>query len=156
VESAILGFFLEALRQIFSETGISVEIIGSPDNDASLDQVVTSVGIAGKVKGNFMLCADYGSARSIVACMTGGISIPAPLHGLGELQKTALGELANQIAGRAVTLLSEQRLDCTIAPPIIITAEKLTSHLPNLMESFSRIVKGSFGSLHLMLAVSST
>ncbi len=155
MQDAILETFLEALRQIFKETGIRIEEVGPLGNDSHVDQVVTSVGITGKLKGNFILCTDYPSARRIVSLMTGGIRIPSPERGLGELQKTALGEMANQISGRAVTLLSERRWECSITPPIIITAESLTSHMTEVTQSFARVVRGGFGTLRLLIAVSS-
>ncbi len=150
----VFELFETALEQIFTETGIFLSSITPEGDGAPVDQVVTSIGIAGAVKGNFMLCTDYPSARNIINGMTAGVQVPSPAEGLGDIQKTALGEMANQISGRAVTLLSEEGMDCGITPPIIITAEKLTSHIPDLTESFSRIVKGSFGVLRLYIALS--
>jgi CheY-specific phosphatase CheX len=154
MDNRVFDVFLEALELIFAETGIEVRSVDLADNQAFMDQVVTTIGIAGTVKGNFLLCTDYASANNIIKGMLRGVSIAFQSGGLGELQKTALGELANQITGRAVTLLSEVGVECGITPPIIITAERLTSHVSDLAESFSRVVRGPFGVLRLFIALS--
>ena len=154
MDNRIFDVFLQALELIFTETGIEIRSVESADKQAFTDQVVTTIGIAGIVKGNFLLCTDYASANNIIRGMLRGVSIAFQTGGLGELQKTALGELANQISGRAVTLLSDVGMECGITPPIIITAEKLTSHVSDLAESFSRVVKGPFGVLRLFIALS--
>ncbi len=155
MENRIFETFLEALRQIFTETGIEIEIAEYDSEDSSINQVVTSVGITGKVKGNLMLCTDYPSARNIVTGMMGRVRIPFPETGLGEIQRTALGEITNQISGRAVTILSENMIECDITPPIVLTADRLKPHVPDAVESFSRAVRGPFGSLRLFLAINS-
>jgi CheY-specific phosphatase CheX len=155
MENQVFDIFLVAFKQIFSETGIEVQAIETGDGELQREQVVTSIGIAGTVKGNFMLCTDYASANNIIRSMTGGVEILFQSKGLGELQKTALGEMANQICGRAVTILSNKNLDCDMTPPIIITAEKLTSHIPDVVMSISHIVRGPFGVLRLFIALSS-
>jgi chemotaxis protein CheX len=154
VQNKIFGIFQTALEQIFSETGIQVQSISPDDGKTFQDQVVTSIGIAGTVRGNFMLCTDYASANSIIRSMTGGVPVTFQSRGLGDLQKTALGEMANQISGRAVTILSEDGIECGITPPIIITAEKLQHHVPDLALSFSRVARGDFGFLRLFIALS--
>jgi CheY-specific phosphatase CheX len=156
VENRVFRAFLQAIEQIFMETDIGIREVAPTGNESFLDQVITSIGIAGSVKGNFLLCTDFASANNIIRSMLRGVSIDFPEKGLGELQKTALGELGNQISGRAVTILSEEHVDCGITPPIIITAERLTSHIPDLGESFSRIVKGPFGAVRLFIALAST
>ncbi len=155
MENRIFEIFLEALRQVFTETGIEIEIAGHDSEDSSINQVVTSVGITGKVKGNLMLCTDYPSARNIIKSMMGRVNIPFPETGLGEIQRTALGELTNQISGRAVTILSESSIECDITPPIVLTADRLKPHVPAAAESFSRAVRGPFGRLWLFLAINS-
>jgi chemotaxis protein CheX len=153
MESDVCGVFLDALCQVFSETGIAIDCVETSDRRGSADQVVTSVGIAGGVKGNLMLSTDYACAASIVKAMSHGISVVFPGGKLGEIQKTALGELSNQITGRAITILSEKNIECEIAPPIIITGESLSSHVPDIVQAFSRVVRGPFGSLTLLLAL---
>jgi chemotaxis protein CheX len=153
VESQILLVFLEALRQIFSETGIEIESVQTTRRK-SQDQVVASVGFTGRVKGNLMICTDYSSAAEIIRSMMNGVHVEFPGGRINEIQSTALGEITNQISGRAVTLLSQKRINCDITPPIIITAKKLESHVSDFQESFMRVVEGPFGSLRIVLALS--
>jgi chemotaxis protein CheX len=153
VDSKVLDVFLDALTQIFSETGITIDSVTDANRRDSSDQVVTSIGFAGGIKGNLMLCTDSAAAANIVKAMMGGMQLSIFEGGLREIHKTALGELSNQISGRAVTILSQNDLECDITPPIIITGRDLSSHVPDIAEAFSRVVKGPFGSLRLLLAL---
>jgi chemotaxis protein CheX len=155
VKNRVFETFLEALRQVFAETGLEIETALQDAEDSSIDQVVTSVGITGGVKGNLMLCTDYPSARNIIKSMMGRVRIPFPEKGLGEIQRTALGEMTNQISGRAVTLLSDYGMECDITPPVVLTADCLKPHVPDAVDSFSRAVRGPFGRLRLFLAINS-
>jgi len=181
VEGDSPGVFLEALRQVFEETGIPLDAVmrtpaprqgrrraavdrdvekaaprqgsrrAAVDRDqvARTDQVVTSVGITGGVRGNLVLYADYTAAAGILRGMTGGLALPAAGH--GEFQRAALGELANQVAGRAVTLLAHAGVPCDITPPTVVTADLVTSLLPGPAPLWS--VRGPFGELRLLVAV---
>ncbi len=149
----MLETFLQALREIFQETGIEISCVHEgPRKDP--DQVVASVGLTGALKGNLMICTDYPSAVQIIRCMMNGVNMEFPDGRITEIQSTALGEFTNQISGRAVTILSHQGVTCDITPPIIITARKLESHISDLQESFARVVEGPFGSLKMLIGLS--
>jgi chemotaxis protein CheX len=150
----ILEVFVEAVRQVFQETDIPIDAVEEKDSSDAEDQVVTSVGLTGDVKGIFMLLTDTMSATRIVRAMTGGLRITLKDDMLNEIQMAALGELSNQISGRAITLLSDRELHCDITPPAVLAARQLQSLVPDLATSFRMTVRGPFGRLTLFLGIS--
>ncbi len=151
MEDIVPGVFLEALRQVFGETGIrldSVELERSSRSDSAVDQVVASVGVTGAVRCNLMLCADNGAADGILRGMTAGLQLPADR--LGEFPRTAMGEIANQVAGRAVTILASLGRRCDITPPTVVTADRIDRLLPGPAAVWT--VCGAFGILRFIAA----
>jgi CheY-specific phosphatase CheX len=152
VEQKILEVFIEAIRQVFADTGITIDKVGAEEEPAAEDHVITSVGITGDLKGIFMLRTDTPSAAFILRAMTGGLRI-AVTDRFSEIHMAALGELTNQITGRAITLLFDRQVRCDITPPAVIAARQLQSLVPDLAVSFSRAVRGPFGRLTVFLGM---
>jgi chemotaxis protein CheY-P-specific phosphatase CheC len=151
VEDEASGVFLEALRQVFAETGIRIGVIvpgGGLRGGGPVGQVLASVGVTGEVRCNLMLCADNRSADGILRGMTFGLPLPADRH--GEFPRAAMGEIANQVAGRAVTLLAARDRRCDITPPTVVTADLIDSLLSGSVAAWT--VHGDFGLLHLVTA----
>jgi CheY-specific phosphatase CheX len=151
VEDVVAGVFPEALRQVFDETGIrldSLEPGRGSRSDGPDEQVVASVGVTGDLRCNLVLCADNRSADGILYGMTAGLALPADR--LGEFPRAAMGEIANQVAGRAVTLLAAIGQRCDITPPTVVTADRVDSLLPGPAAAWT--VSGAFGSLRLIAA----
>ena len=153
MEHEILGVFIEALRQIFAEMELAIESMDTEQGAQGEDQVVTSIGLTGDVKGILMLSTDAPSAFKLVRAMSGGVAIPIENERFTEIHLTALAELANQVSGRAITMLSERQLRCDITPPAVIAAQGLQSLVPNLALSFHRCARGVFGRLSLFLGI---
>ena len=111
------------------------------------------MGITGDLKGIFMLRTDMPSATFILRAMTNGVRIKVSDDRFSEIQMAALGELTNQITGRAITLLFDKLVRCDITPPAVIAARQLQSLVPDLAMSASRTVRGPFGRLTVFLGV---
>ena len=152
----VVDAFIDAVRQVLEETGIEIDGISAQVSSDEEDQVVTSVGLVGDIKGILMLLTDAPSAASIARSMTGGMGIVLRDDMIDQLQMTALGELSNQVSGRAITLLSELRVHCDITPPAVLAARQLRSLVPDLAQSFQRTITGTFGRLTLFLGIAST
>lgn len=153
MEQQILDAFIDAIRQVFRDTGITIDKVGAEEEPIAEDHVITSVGITGDLKGIFMLRTDTPSASFIVRAMTGGLRIAVAIDRLSEIHMAALGELTNQITGRAITLLSDKQVRCDLTPPAVIAARQLLSLVPDLAVSFSRTVRGPFGRLTVFVGV---
>jgi CheY-specific phosphatase CheX len=151
VADGVPGVFLEALRQVFGETGMPLDRVDRERASRSggpAEQVVASVGVTGEVRCNLMLCADNGAADCILRGMTSGLQLPTDR--LGEFPRAAMGEIANQVAGRAVTLLASRGRRCDITPPTVVTADRVDSLLPGPAAVW--VVRGAFGILRLVVA----
>jgi len=117
VENEVRDTFIEALRQILAETDLAVEAFEPGPHPAAEDQVVASVGLTGDVKGILMLSLDARSAFAIARAMTGGVAIPLANEKFTDVHLAAMAELANQVSGRAITMLSGRQMRCDITPP---------------------------------------
>jgi chemotaxis protein CheX len=153
VRQEILEIFTEAVRQVFRETDLEISSVDSGLQEETDDQIMTSVCLTGDVKGIFMLLTDTESASRVLRAMTGSIRLPFAGARLSEIQLAALGELANQISGRAITLLSERQIACDITPPSIVAAQKLQSCVPAVSDPLRQTVRGPFGRLTLFLGL---
>jgi CheY-specific phosphatase CheX len=153
VQKEILEIFIEAVRQVFRETDLEISSVDPGIPQETDDQIITSVCLTGDVKGIFMLLTDTESAARVLRAMSGTVRLPAAGARLNEIQLAALGELANQISGRAITILSERRLTCDITPPAILAAEKLQSCVPDVPDPARQTIRGPFGRLTLFLGL---
>ena len=136
---------------MFAETGIRLDRLEAEHGTRSggpVEQVVASVGVTGDLRCNLVLCTDNRSADGILHGMTAGLSLPADC--LGEFPRAAMGEIANQVAGRAVTLLAELGRRCDITPPTVVTADRVERLLPGPAAAWT--VCGAFGILRLVTA----
>jgi CheY-specific phosphatase CheX len=149
----ILDVFIDAVRQVLGETDIAIDSVDEAAAADGEDQVITSVGLIGELKGVFMLCTDAPSAARILTAMTGGVRIQIADDKLTDVQMAAMGELANQISGRAITLLGTLDLSCDITSPTIVSAAQLQSRIPDIAVSLRRTVRGPFGRLTLHLGI---
>jgi chemotaxis protein CheX len=156
VRQEILMALLEAVRQVFRDTDIDIDSVEPGDPFGTEAQVISTVGLTGDLKGIFMLRTDTPGAVGIVKAMMGGLRFPLATEGLSEIQLAAIAEISNQIAGRAITLLSEHGLHCDITPPSVVSAAQLHSLVPDLAESSRQAVRGAFGTLTVFLGIQHT
>jgi len=153
VRQEILAALVEAVRQVFNDTDIAIDSVETGEPLAAETQVISSVGLTGDLKGIVMLSTDREGASGIVRSMAGGLRFPEPGEGLSELQLAAIGEISNQIAGRAITLLFDQGLRCDITPPAVVAASHLQSLVPDVAESSQQTFRGPFGRLSIFVGI---
>jgi chemotaxis protein CheX len=77
------------------------------------------IGLQDQSGESVILNMDTKTARNICAAMNGAPGAD------GLLDRDALGELGNMVAGNAVSALSAQGFDCTIHPPMAVNNEDL-------------------------------
>ncbi len=148
----LLDIFTESVRAIFEETGIKIDSIRNiPVPTGGEDQVVTSIGITGEIKGNFILLTNKQHAKNISDTMLSNMSISAPPEEFSSLHEAAIGEIANQISGRAITILSEKKINSDITPPTMLMGDNI-KFLSTEFEDFrAREFSGSFGTLYIIV-----
>jgi chemotaxis protein CheX len=154
VPQQILATFVEAVRQVFRDNDIAIEAVEPGDSFGSAAQVITSVGLTGDVRGILMLRTDTAGAAGILRAMSSTVHLSIGNDRLSEMEMAAIGEISNQIAGRAITLLADMDLHCDITPPTVIAAPQMQSLVPDLAESLRQTIRGPFGRLTVFLGIS--
>ena len=153
MESWILGAFLEAVRQVLYETGVSIDSEAPGGSPGSPDGIVASVGFTGDLRGVFTLHADLPSAGGLLRAMTGSVAITLNDARAALMSMEAFGELTNQISGRAMTIFYDRKIRCDITPPAIFSGREIRSPSFGPGKSTSVVLHGSFGRLTLFLGV---
>ncbi|MBA7671817.1 hypothetical protein ES703_79980 [subsurface metagenome] len=150
----IFDSFTEAIVIVFSENRLGrITINDSRDSD-QMQEVITHIGISGAIRGNLILKTDFKSAARLVGTILEEMELQAAdQDSFGELHRTAMGEIANQISGRAITILSTHKIDCHITPPTIITGRKITYQLSDSDSSVYKKIQGRFGAIWFALGI---
>ena len=116
-------------------------------------ELICSLGLTGDLQGYLILRSDIRSAANLVARMASHLGMEMEEKNFGQLHKAAIGELTNQISGRATMKLSENGIDCNITPPTIITGTNVYTEIFNLLCSLNKKIEGEFGSLNLFVGI---
>jgi chemotaxis protein CheX len=146
--------FTSAAQEVLREYGLAVIKVGTtPVKDVHTDErtVLATVGLIGDASGSLLLRLQMETAANIIAAMYRSLGVEGRHH--PEDRETAIGEIANQITGRALTHLSRRAVHCDMTPPAVITGTDVTTTLPGLGNLEYRSLEGRFGTLLLMLGV---
>ncbi len=147
----LLDVFTESIKAIFTETGLKIESIKNiPIPKGEHDQVVTSIGITGEIKGNFILLINKKNAKKISDLMLSNMNI-ATSPDFSSLHEAAIGEMANQISGRAITILSERKINSDITPPTMLMGDNIKFLSSEFTEFKAREISGDFGIVHIIV-----
>lgn len=153
MDDKLVAGFLKAIREVFHEIGLTIDRICSvTDWDVGANMIAT-VGILGDVRGSILLRLDRQSARNIVAAMLQSMGMEAKRGLALDAEEAGVAEIANQICGRAITILSGVSLECDITPPAVISGSDITSSLPGAATLEYRSVEGPFGKLLVFLGI---
>ena len=148
------SIFTKAIEEIFNETGIKIYNIKDCKLPVSKDErVITSIGITGKIKGSFMLITDKKTAKAISAKMLDNMQLNIVTSNFGPLNQAALGEITNQISGRAMTILSEKNINCDITPPTMVIGNNIKIITTDNENYKSRYIKSNLGVLHFVIGL---
>ncbi len=142
------------MLDIFRENSIPVEGIAPAGGNPEKLQVVSTMGISGDLRGNVVFGLNYESARSIVGMLFKANDLAPEGDGFGDLQKAAIGEIANQITGRALMGLSQRAFDCNMSPPTVFTGDLVIPDLGQASDKqYVSRVRGDFGSAVLHVGI---
>lgn len=156
MDSAISASFESAVLDIFRENRIPVQGISSAVDPGEILQVVSTMGLSGDLRGNIVFGCSLQSAQAIVDALFQASDITPQDKNFGDLHKATIGELANQITGRALMHLSHNAVDCNMTPPTVFTGDRVAPDLCAANEKFSSRVNGGFGSLVLHVGIKET
>ncbi len=86
----------------------------------SINEAAILIGITGDISGRVVYDMEMKVALGLTGLLMG--EKPASFN---DLAKSAIGEFANMITGKAVTMLHEQGVKFKISPPTLLTGEKI-------------------------------
>ena len=113
---AYINPFIKACNDIIKEV-LNLEVTKGnmyvKQGMADIGDVSISIGVLGKVKGNFYLNFPRDTALSIASIMMSGY----PVSELDEITTSAISELSNMIAGHAAMNFSSENITIDITPP---------------------------------------
>lgn len=86
------------------------------ETDYTTKEITVLIGITGELEGTVLFGTTEEMAMNIVYELTGERKVF-----YDETSESAIAELGNVISGRALALLEDQGIKCTISPPTVIT-----------------------------------
>jgi len=86
------------------------------ETDYTTKDITVLIGVTGELEGTVLFGTTEEMAMNIVCELTGERKVF-----YDETSESAIAELGNVISGRAMALLEDQGIRCTISPPTVIT-----------------------------------
>ncbi|MFA9380432.1 MAG: chemotaxis protein CheX [Acetanaerobacterium sp.] len=115
--------FFNATRDVFSlmlDINSITEISGSADQVQDLNgKISIAIGVTGDLQGKILYRFPNETALEMVKIMSG-----MDFDAIDEFVTSAIGEIANIISGKALVILSQQKVTCDILPPKIVADEQ--------------------------------
>ncbi|MBN1646843.1 MAG: chemotaxis protein CheX [Spirochaetales bacterium] len=146
--------FFEAALEVFRELGFSeAQYAGEERQETFPEGIIANVGLTGDYHGFLVFKSDIVSAGGFVNKMLSNLGMNTTETGFGEFKKEAIGEIVNQVSGRAVMKLSECDIDCNITPPTILTGNNLFFDMRQFSVFSSQILHGEFGTINITVGL---
>jgi chemotaxis protein CheX len=117
MNAQIIAAFTGATRDVLAqEVGEPVTVKGPrlQGGPCRAGDVMVVVGLAGRIEGAVLLGLDAKLAKDYLSAIMG-----EPVEELDEMALSGIGELANMIAGAAMSKLAEAGYPTVIAPPTV-------------------------------------
>ncbi len=116
--------FIEALKSVLESFGITdVRRGGIQKKDMMhVDMDITSIiGIVGDVRGNIAYSLTQEAGKKLASIMMMGM----PVTEFDDIARSAIGEIANMITGRASAILAEAGVITDLTPPSIVFGQDI-------------------------------
>jgi chemotaxis protein CheX len=144
--------FLTAAIEFFQE--IQFPLKGIVESCPEAYELTSSLGITGDVRGYLVLQAEMSTARNLVSGMASRLGVTFDEIDFGPFHRATLGEIVNQIAGKAIVKLEACGLNCMITPPTLFIGQGITMALPGSATTMGKNLQGDFGTLRFFVALS--
>ncbi|MFA6504576.1 MAG: chemotaxis protein CheX [Treponemataceae bacterium] len=154
METSIRASFIEAATLILNEIGFTGLSVGNTKDDSrERIDMIAAIGLVGDLKGHFVISIGSNSILSFVKSVSGHLEMHNENPDDPHYRKALLGEITNQIGGRAVALLSLKGIECMITPPTVITGQGVETALPEADDRLTFPVWGTFGRFDCAIAL---
>jgi chemotaxis protein CheX len=125
--------FIEASQLVLQQSANINAKLGKvylKDSPYKSDNVLTIVGLTGKIRGQVIFSMSKATAMTIASNMMGGM----PVNDLDEISKSAISELTNMILGNTATILYNKGVGVEITPPSFLMGDNMQIS-PNKMKT---------------------
>jgi chemotaxis protein CheX len=150
-----ISHFFEAALEVFRELGFKEAQYASGDmaKGEEPEGIIANVGLTGDYQGFLVFKSDIVSAEGFVNKMLSNLGMDNNDQGFGQFKKEAIGEIVNQVSGRAVMKLFEQEVDCNITPPTILTGQNMFFDMRQFTIFTTQILEGEFGRINITVGI---
>lgn len=133
VDKKLLGAFKAAVAEVFGESDLAASSLaeGGEPGDCS---AMALVGLSGDLKGFICLLLPPAALEAWTALMAGRYNVAAEGDSRKGFAASALGETANQVAGRFAMRAAEAGRECGITPPTVLSGKGVNIDLPRCGE----------------------
>ncbi len=121
--------FIRSFQSIFTGlTGKNPRLKGVDETEEAIPshEVAALVGIIGFIRGQMALSADLNAAKELVKIVLPG------REGTKDVEKSAVGELANMVAGRVTIELAGKEKKLYLTPPAVVLGSNLKVAVPGV------------------------
>ncbi|MBN1524186.1 MAG: chemotaxis protein CheX [Spirochaetales bacterium] len=153
INTALQNRFETACTDIFTENKLTITALVPSDAILKNLQVIATVGLTSDIQGNLFLGCSHEAVISLSRDLYSAQGIKADPKSIETLARSTLGEITNQVAGRAIMYLTEIDLDCNITPPTVFSGNALQSELYAAEHRFGLIINGTFGDIILHVEI---
>lgn len=115
--------FLNAIETVLGQFGVNDIKKGElliKEEMYVVKDITAFIGIVGEIKGTVSYSFDTKTAISLSSAMMCGM----PIESVGEMERSALAELANMITGNAVSIMNDVK-DIDISPPSVVMGQDM-------------------------------
>ncbi|HOV63718.1 MAG TPA: chemotaxis protein CheX [Spirochaetia bacterium] len=153
MDNSIMSLFVTAAKDVFSEIGFLDLSVTDSTFAAEHAEIVSSLGIVGDLQGYFVLRGDRESVYNFVSKILSNMGMDSEGEEFGQFHKEAVGEIVNQVSGRAVMMLAEQGYDCNITPPTILMGNNIQIDMKTLETHVTRDIRGPYGTIGIFAGI---
>lgn len=143
--------FVTAALEFFQEIDLPLNRI--TDSPPQRYEITSSLGITGALKGNVVLQSEISTARNLVSGMASRLGVTFDEVDFGPFHRATIGEIVNQIVGKALVKLETCGVNCMSTPPTLFIGNSITVTLPSSYETMEKVFQGDFGKLKFFVAL---
>jgi CheY-specific phosphatase CheX len=145
--------FLNAAEEFFYDINLPLVGVEECQSIHNLYELTGSLGITGSIHGYLVLQSEMLTAHNLVMGMATRLGVSFDELDFGPFHRATIGEIANQIAGKAIMKLETCGISCTITPPTIFIGKGISMTLPSSSCVLERTLIGNFGMLHFFVGL---
>ena len=153
MDGKTINSFFEAATEIFKEIGFPEADFITDNASGNFEGIIANVGLTGEYNGFLVFKTNIDAASAFIERMLANLGMEHSESGFSQFHKEAIGEIVNQVSGRAVMKLSENSINCNITPPTIITGNNLYFDHNQFATKKSKIIGGEFGAINITVVI---